>query len=492
MTANLADCGPLNVKFLLKLFFWPLIASGVLTSLYGFAEVELPTLGDTSSIMISPVQEKALGQSALKYYRSQVPTSSDPLVINYLEGLINRLAPYSQLDDKHIDLVVVRNDTLNAFAIPGNVMGVHTGIFNYAKTENQLSAVIAHEMGHLSQRHYARRLEQQKNMMMPMMAGLIAGLVLAANSKTDSGMAAIMGTQAAAQQTALSFSRENEQEADRIGMQTMLDAKLDPYAAADMFEEMLRSSRSSRRPPEYLLTHPVTERRVSDARNRAMPFPHQAYPDNLEFQLIRSRVRYELEETPQTAIKRFKSEIEGDNTSPDASQYGLVLAYTGAGQFEAARTALKPLLDKDPSRITYQLAATDIEVAAEHFKPAISSLEKLLAANPDNYPVNIRYAEATMKAGLYAQSADLLNKYTRKRPSDDYVWYLLAEVNGLNGNILGVHRARAEYFILNGIYDKAQIQLRNALKLSRGNFQESAIIEERMKFVEREMQDMRY
>lgn len=455
-------------------------------------EVELPTLGDTSSAMISPTQEKALGQSALKYYRSQVPTSSDPLVINYLEGLINRLAPYSQLDDRHIDLVVVRNDSLNAFAIPGNVMGVHTGVFNYAKTENQLAAIIAHEMGHLSQRHYARHLEQQKNMMVPLMAGILAGLVLAANSKNDSGMAAIMGTQAAAQQKALAFSRDNEQEADRIGMQTMLEAKLDPYAAADMFEEMLHASRSSRRPPEYLLTHPVTERRVSDARNRAMAYPHQAFPDNLEYQLMRSRIRFELEETPQTAIKRFKSELEGDNTSPDASRYGLVIAYTAAGQFEAARTSLKPLLDKDPARITYLLAATDIDVAAENFKPAISALEKLLAANPESYPVNIRYAEATMKAGLYPQSADLLNKYTRKRPSDDYVWYLLAEVNGLNGNILGVHRARAEYFILNGVYDKAQQQLRNALKLAKGNVQENAIIEERMKYVEREMQDMRY
>ncbi|RYZ84731.1 MAG: M48 family peptidase, partial [Moraxellaceae bacterium] len=203
-----------------------------------FAEIELPTLGDTSSAMISPAQEKALGQRALKYYRSQVPTSSDPLIIDYLEQLINRVLPYSQLEEKRIDLVVVRNDSLNAFAIPGGVMGVHTGVFNYAKTENQLVAILSHEMAHISQRHYARHLEQQKNMMMPMIAGMLAGLVLAANSDGDSGMAAIMGTQAAVQQASLRFSRENEQEADRIGIQTMIEAKLDPYAAADMFEEM--------------------------------------------------------------------------------------------------------------------------------------------------------------------------------------------------------------------------------------------------------------
>jgi beta-barrel assembly-enhancing protease len=454
-------------------------------------DIELPVLGDTSSAIISPIQEKALGQRALKYYRSQVPTSSDPLVIDYLENLINRLLPYSQLEDKHIDLVLVKNDTLNAFAIPGGIIGMHTGVFNYAKTENQLAAIISHEMGHLSQRHYARHLEQQKNMMMPMIAGMLAGLVLAANSNGDGGMAAIMATQAATEAAALRFSRENEQEADRIGMQTMLEAKLDPYAAADMFEEMLHATRSSRRPPEYLLTHPVTERRVADARNRAMAHPRIAYPDNIEFQLMRSRIRFELEDTPNTAIKRFKNELDGDNLSPDASRYGLAMAYSAAGQFDAARTALKPLLEKDPKRITYLIMSADIDVAAERFKPALELLEAQLKLYPENYPLNIRYAEASMKAGQYKQSAELLERYSRKRKNDDYLWYLLAEVDGLNGDILGVHEARAEYFIANGIYDKAQIHLRNAIKMAKGQYQREAILEERLKYVEHEMLEMR-
>ncbi len=454
-------------------------------------EIELPVLGDTSSALISPVQEKILGQRVLKAYRAQVPTSSDPLVIDYLEGLINRLLPYSQIEDKHIDLVVVKNDTLNAFAIPGGIMGVHTGVFNYAKTENQLAAIISHEMGHLSQRHYARHLEQQKNMLMPMIAGMLAGLVLAANSNGDSGMAAIMATQAATEAAALRFSRENEQEADRIGMQTMLDAKLDPYAASDMFEEMLHATRSTRRPPEYLLTHPVTERRVADARNRAMSYPRKPFTDNIEFQLMRSRIRFELEDTPQTAIKRFKNELDGDNTSPDASRYGLALAYSAAGQFDAARATLKPLLEKDPTRVTYLIMSADIDVAAERFKPALELLEAQLVIYPESYPLNIRYAEASMKAGLYKQSAELLERYSRKRKNDDYLWYLLAEVDGLNGDILGLHESRAEYFIANGIYDKAQVQLRSAVKMAKGNFQRTSILEERLKYVEHEMLEMR-
>jgi len=453
------------------------------------AEVELPDLGDTSSIMISPVQERMLGQRWLRAFRSQVPTSSDPLLIAYLEQLFDKLIPHSQLGEKRIDLVVVENNTLNAFAVPGNIIGVHTGLLMYARTENQLAAVLSHEMGHLSQRHYARQLEQQKKMMMPMLAGMLAGLVLAANSNSDAGMATIMGAQAAAQQASLAFSRQNEQEADRIGMQTMVEAGLDPYAAADMFEQMVRANRLNRRPPEYLLTHPVSESRVADARNRAQQYERKPVVDNLEYQLMRTRVRVSAEETPQIAARMFKSELDKESDNPDASRYGWAMALMDASQFDAARDALAPLLEKDPGRITYQIMRADIEISAERYKAGLDIIEAQLKQHPDSYPLIIRHIEALMKAGMYQQCADILERYSRKRSNDDYVWYLLAEVNGLAGNIQGVHEARAEYFILNGVYDRAQIQLRNALKLTHGNSYRTALIEERLKYVEAQMRN---
>lgn len=468
-----------------------ILASGI--SMNAAAEIELPMLGDTSSSMISPVQERVLGQKWLRLYRSQVPTSSDPLIIDYLERLLGRLAAHSQLENKDLELVLVQNDTLNAFAVPGGIIGVHTGLLAYARTENQLASVLAHELAHLSQRHYARQLEQQKNMAAPFYAGMLASLVLLATSgSSDAGMAALATTQAAALDARLRFSRQNEQEADRIGMQTMIQAGLDPYAASEMFEEMLRGSRYGRRPPEFLLSHPVTESRISDARNRAMQYPRKQYEDNLEFQLMRTRIRVRSEETPQLAVRRFKGEVEGESASADASRYGLVLAYTDAQQFAEARAALKPLLEKDPQRLTYLIMANDIEVAAQNYKPALKDLETLLDKNPGSHPLIVRYAEALMKAGDYQGSAAVLERYSRQRNKDDYVWYLLAEVYGLAGNILGVHEARAEYFILNGVYDRAQIQLRNALKLAQGNFHRTALLEERLKYVERQRQDQNF
>lgn len=483
------NVSPRIIQQLLVSFMVILSIGGLFLTAAARAEIELPDLGDSSSRTISPLQEKVLGQRWLRAYRSQVPTSSDPLIISYLEELFGRLIPYSQLTEKRIDLVVVENNTLNAFAVPGNIIGVHTGLLNYAKSENQLAAVLAHELGHLSQRHYARRLEQQKNMMVPMLAGMLAGLVLAANSNGDAGMAAIMGTQAAMQQASLAFSRQNEQEADRIGLQTMVAAGLDPHAAADMFEEMVRANRLNRRPPEYLMTHPVSETRVADARNRAQQYPRKPAVDDLEYQLMRSRVRVEAEETPQIAAKVFKSEVDKESLSPDASRYGWVLALTKSSQFDAARQALGPLLEKEPERVTYRIMQADIEIAAERYRAGLEILESQLAKHPNSHPLIVRHAEALMKSGLYKQCAEILDRYSRKRSNDDYVWYLLAEVNGLAGNILGVHEARAEYFILNGVYDRAQIQLRNALKLTKDNAYRTALIEERLKYVEAQMQN---
>src|SRR5690606_26573750 len=348
-----------------------------------------------------------------------------------------------------------------------------------------------HELAHLSQRHYARRLEQQKNMAVPFYTAMLASLVLLATSSShtnDAGMAALATTQALALDAQLRFSRQNEQEADRIGMQTMVQAGLDPYAAAEMFEEMLRGSRYGRRPPEFLLTHPVSESRVADAYNRAMQYPRKPQADNPEYQLMRARIRAASEETPQQAIRRFKGELDGDTQSRYASRYGLTLAYLLAHEDDNAREALAPLLEQEPDRLTYQIMASDIEVAAGNYQDGIATLEALLERHPDSHPARIRYAQALMNAGQYPRPAEVLERHSRQRPNDDYVWYLLAEVNGLAGNILGVHEARAEYFILNGIFDRAQIQLRNALKHAEGNHYRTAILQERIKYVEHQQQ----
>ncbi len=461
--------------FLCSLLLLPLTVRG--------ANVNLPELGDASSALVSPAQEYELGQTWLRLYRSRVLTSSDPLLYDYLEGLLDKLAPSSQLKNQRLELVVAKNPTMNAFAVPGGVVGVHTGLFLYAETEHQLASVLAHELAHLSQRHFARGLEKQKNATLPTLAAMLASLVLAATAGGDAGLAALTATQAAALDSQLRFSRQNEQEADRIGMLTLVNAEMDPRAMPEMFERMLRATRYTRRPPEFLLTHPVTESRIADSRNRATQYSKRQYQDNLDFHLMRARVALLHENMPSESVRRFANELEGDTLSRDASRYGLALALTATGKLDRARKTLAPLQEKYPDKAAFKIAEADIEAAAENYPKALELLSTRLKATPNNHALIIRYAELLMQAGNYARCEQVLQDYSRQRANDDYVWYLLAEVHGLAGNILGVHRARAEYFILNGIFDKATQQLENALKLSKNNYHEKILLQQRLKDV---------
>lgn len=456
--------------------------------------VKLPDLGDATSATFSMQQEYDLGRAWLKLFRSQVRTVSDPLLQDYLEYLVYKLASYSQVRDRRFEVVIVDNATINAFAAPGGVVGVHNGTLLSADNEAQLASVLGHELAHLSQRHFVRGQEQQQKTMLPTMAAMLGSLVLAATARGDAGIAAMAATQAAAQQSMLRFSRENEQEADRIGMKTLVDAGYDPNSFPGMFENMLAASRfSGRNPPEFLLTHPLTENRVADARNRARDYPRKVYVDNVDFQLMRARVENQLASNPSEALKKFKARLKGQSRNLDADHYGLALAYLQSGQIQEARAQLQPLLAQDPNRLAYVVTDAEIEIASGQAERAIDKLRAQLRVNPDNYPLTMVYANALLKTSQPQQAEAVLQAQVKRRPNDPEVWYLLAEVHGLAGNIVGVHQARAEYFVLNGVLDRAEKQLGYALPLVRNDNVTTTKIEERIrqiKALKEQMQQM--
>lgn len=464
------------------------LALGQLVAPVTAKEIQLPNLGDASAI-VSPQQEYELGQAWARSFRAQVPTSIDAQLADYTEKLMGRLAQYSELENKELDIIMVDNPTLNAFAVPGGVVGVHTGLFQHAQSEGQISAVLAHELAHLSQRHFARGVEQQRRSTIPMLAAMMTSLVLAATVGGDAGLAALTATQAAALDARLKFSRQNEQEADRIGIQTMAAAGMDPHQAPEMFEQMLKATQYSKRPPEFLLTHPVTEKRIADTRNRARRFVERPQPPSLDYHLMRARIRFALAENPSSAAKAFASEIEGFSLLPEASHYGLVLAYTEIKRLDEAREELNELLKLRPNHVSYILADADLDVAQGNFDGALRKLNRALKENPGNHPLSIRIAEISMESGQYHVGEQLLVKHAKSRPKDTYVWYLLAEIHGLTGDILALHQARAEYFILTGIYDKALKQLKLAQKMSRGNYRLTTILEEKVRLVHNYMED---
>lgn len=446
------------------------------------SNIQLPALGENSAGLISLADEYELGQALIKRYRASVPTSKDPFIEDYLQRLLRQIVSHSDLSDKRLQLIVLESPSLNAFAAPGGIVGVNTGTFLSAQNEQQLASILAHEIAHLSQRHYARRLQQSKTNYAVSMAALLASIMIAASGNTDAGMAGITAVQAASIDSSLRFSRGMELEADRIGMQTLVRAGFDPYAMPGMFEQMLRSTRYRTKVPEFLLTHPVTESRIADSMARARKYPQKQRADDEEFQLIRARVMLHYENNHAYAVRIFEEEIDSYRTlSAEAAHYGYVLALTRKGNLKKAREALPGLKKHVQNAVAIAIATADIEVAAQDFEQAIEILEKALQSQPSNHPLNVRMAEVLMAAGQYKKCQELLLAHVQRQPENAYVWYLLAEVHGLAGNILQVHRARAEYFILLGVYNKAEIQLRNAIKLTdKKDFQAQARLDQRL------------
>ena len=455
-------------------------------------DLKLPNLGESSTSLFSTEYEHQLGRTWLRIFRSQVPTVDDPLLFEYLENLIYQLVTHSKLEDRRVELVVVDNATINAFAVPGGVIGVHNGLLLYAQTEDELATVLAHEIAHLSQRHFSRGVEFRQNQQPLNLAAMLAGLVLMATAGGDVGMAAITAAQAAAQDSALRYSRSNEQEADRIGMQTMVEADMDPHAAPAMFERMLQASRYSGgdRIPEFLRTHPLSEKRIADTRNRARQYPKKIRPTKLDYQLMRARVVNQLANTPEEAVQRFRGELRGSPRSSEAAQYGLVLALTNAGRADEAALELDGIWAGERDRIEYIIADAEIDMARNEPQKAVQKLARQLSITPGNHPLTMTYANALMDNQQSHIAEEVLVAQSKNKPNDPGLWYLLAEVQGLSGNIAGLHQSRAEYFILNGILDEAERQLNYALKLTKSDYHTSARINQRLRDIAEMRQQM--
>ena len=441
---------------------------------------DLPSLGDASSSIVSPQQEHQLGRAWLSLVRGQVSQLDDPQLKDFVETSVYRLSETSQLQDRRLEFVMLNSPQINAFAAPGGIVGVNGGLFLYAQTEAEYASVMAHELAHLSQRHFARGLEAQQRMQIPVMAGMLAGIIAAAAGAGDLGIAAIASTQAAVMQEQRRFSRQNEQEADRIGLVNLEKAGFDPRAMPSMFERLMRQYRYDRKPPEFLLTHPVSESRIADTRNRAEQYAAEGITDSVRYQLMRARVQLTYEETPGLAAKRFRNMLD-ENPKMEAARYGLAIAQIKSGQHKQARETLQPLLDTSPNDVSYNLAQVELDMAANRLSDAQSRVDRLLSLYPNNYPVNQAHIDLLMKQARTQEAERALDDMLKSRGKDPDVWYQVAEVRGLSGNTIGLHQARGEYFALVGDYNQALEQLDFAKRRASNNFQLASRIDARQR-----------
>ena len=449
---------------------------------------DLPSLGDSSSRIVSPQMEQRIGEIFLKQLHAALPLSKDVLIQYYVEQHMSTLAQYSNLQSALNTVVVVDNPSINAFAAPCGIIGINLGLIIYAQDSDEYSSVMAHEMAHLSQRHFARGIEARQASAIPNMVGLLAAVLVGAAGGSDAGLAAFTTFQAAGQSRQLRFSRDREQEADRIGLNTLARANRDPEAMSRMFERMQRAYRFTRRPPEFLLTHPLSETRISDAKNQARQNANQErlessiehQRDGFDYQLIRARAREHYVTSPGGESETYRNKLN-DDPSDLTLQYALALSLSKNKEHDEAIDLVENLYRQNPSSVLYTGALAEVLINAEQHAEAQRLLKATLQLYPENFPLEMLLARSKIVTEDFMDAEMLLENQAKRRPKDVNIWYELAETSGLAGNVTGVHLARAEYFSLNGAFHRAIQHLEYAQRLvDDKNFQLEAKLSQKI------------
>ena len=442
---------------------------------------ELPELGDTSSASLSAQQEQALGRGVMLEIRTDRDYFSDPFTADYLNSLGYRLVANAGGGGQEFEFFIVRDSTLNAFALPGGFIGVHTGLLLATENESELASVLGHEIAHVTQHHVARMIEAQSRNTLPMLAALALAILAARNSPTTSE-AAIVGAQAGSIQSQINFTRDNEREADRLGMQTLVKSGFDPRGMATFFERLQRFTRFyETNAPAFLRTHPVTSERIADIENRLQTLPPHPVPDSIDFQLMRVRLRTLLE-TPRDAVRYFESRVtEGADPLAIPQLYGHTLALIRARRFSEAHAELARLQAKLPEHpLVAQLAAV---LAHDEGKldAAIVAWQAALARSPDSRGLHYGYAETLLEAGQAQKALDFLSQRLQITHNDDELYELQSRAYAALNRQLLQHRAQAEAYFNQGNISAAVDQLQIALKSGDGDFYSMSSTESRLK-----------
>ena len=449
---------------LFVLFFSPLFHSVV-------DEDPLPSLGDYSSASISLSGEYNMGRLWLAMYRGSTKEHSDPLMRTYLEDLIYRLSETSEVRDRRFEFIILEDKTINAFAAPGGIIGINLGMFLNTQKEGELASVMCHELAHLSQRHFAR--SQNRNSPLANALMILGSIAVAAASRNPE---AILIAPAAMQQMSINYTRSNEKEADRIGFNNLVKAGFNPDDMTMMFQRMQdKYQNEDSEQFSYLMTHPLPSERLTDMRIRADSLEKaskDSYRDNLDFYFMQKRAEVWAEKDVEKLVIKYKKDSKSQiNNISSAAKYGLSLALRQTNNFEEGFSILRELVREIPNNLVLESSLMELHVAAENYYEAISLGKNILEIHDNNYAASILLADAYIEDGQSEVAEKLLKDLAKERQTDPNIWYKLAEAQGLSGNILELHRSRAEFFILTGRHDAAVFQLKEALSLSQNLFE---------------------
>jgi predicted Zn-dependent protease len=455
-------------------------------------KIDLPDLGDSSGTLISPAEEKEFGAAFFRSLHSQITINQDAEIQQYIETIGQRLVANSDLPGNPFHFFVVLENNINAFAGPGGYIGVNSGLILVTEAESELASVMGHEIAHVTQRHLYRAYEASSRLSIPTVAATLAAVLLGTQSPAL-GQAAVVAIQAGSVQFQINFTRENEAEADRVGMQTLAASQYDPRSMPTFFERLQQSSRySGQNIPEFLRTHPVTASRISDTRGRAETYPYKQYPDSLGYQLTKAKLRVLTSTDNADTLKYFQLRIDqGTTEQRTVAQYGLGMWTLNAQKFVEAEHMFQQLSKAYPNQPQYLTALARTALDSKNYNLALSRYKKLTEQFPENEAIKLEYISSLLKAGNATLAQKNLFLLTPKTQHLPIYSELLAQVYSDLNQPAESHRYLAEYYYATGQTKNAILQIKLAQKSKGLNFQLSSILNERLNFFTNQEEEAR-
>lgn len=459
-----------------KIIFLTFLAIALTMLPLAYLQAHLPDLGNEHRETVSVDDEKFIGDAWMREIRGTGMVSKDLILNEYIQHLGNKLIPYVEMpySDIKIKFFVMQDQSINAFAFFGGHVAVYTGLIYASESESELAGAMAHELAHISQEHILQQMTDQKRMMPFAVGGLLAAAIL--------GMPElVIPVLAGHGQRQLNFSRQHEQEADRIGMQILAKAKFDPHGLPNMFERMSVSSRYDNKPPEYLLTHPLYDTRISDTRSRAATYGYRQNPNSQMYNLVRARIEVHNTANILTLLKSYETKLKTRRMANElATRYGYALALQEAGKLQQALTEITKLAQEQPNDLIIQVTAADIERSNHDLLAAKQRLERLAQLYPDSTSVNLNYIDLLIAMNEPKLAQKYLLQFKATHSVEPNYYELARHVEGMLGNQIGVFEANAEWYILNGDAQSAIRQLKMALDLKGNDPKVTARIENRI------------
>jgi predicted Zn-dependent protease len=447
------------------------------------AEVNLPELGSPADAILSKSDEAQIGRAIMHSIRGSGQLVADPLISEYVNEIGHRVAAYANDGDHKFTFFVVNDPAINAFALPGGFIGVHTGLLEATRSEDELAGVLAHEIAHVTQRHIARAVHanQRQSLLSTaiMLGAIVAGAAGAGGDAMQGAIAVAQGTQAQAQ---INFTRSNEYEADRIGISALADAGFDPQGMASFFEVISRSSGSGEfKVPEFLRTHPVSSDRIAESRGRAREYPAVTTADSKNYGIARARLLVSRQSTSEAAVAYF--EKMNYEFISDAERYGLAVAYARHGDHLRANRVFEELMNREPEVIPYHIGLAQSQLALEQIDAALQTFERARELFPRNTPLIVSYAEALLQLGDAKFAHEILLDLLNNTPPTPEQVRLIARAAEQAGEVAEANYYMAEYRFMIGDLVGGVTFLQRALSVPELNEIQRIRFEARIDFI---------